>query len=277
MKNSTNSKIFINKNKRELIGVGYYKAPKGKPITPRIIPKKIEYLEILTNGFVFFKPDKSKEEIKFGCGTMFWHIPGDYTICKADQNEPYECLCVTFKVSNNKPFREFPRVSIWQNNDELLNFSDLILQSYHSNILDKNIINHYVLAKVSWEARLFEKKSYLLNLPSNIQKLRLFVKENFQKNISIQTLAEIAELSPAHLHVLTKKFFNKTPHELILERRLSEARKLLLKTKKTIKEIAEECGFPNIETFYRAFSRKFKITPAKMRSENDPMKLLLNA
>ncbi|HRR06793.1 MAG TPA: helix-turn-helix transcriptional regulator, partial [Victivallales bacterium] len=265
----------MKKQKYNLLNIGYYKAPRNAKINPRVIPEAIEYIELITGGYVYFQPQGYKTEIKFGCGTMFWHIHGDYTVYKADKEEPYECLCITFNSHKNKK-RNYPHVSLWRNPDEAIYFSDTIHHAFHSNLMSKIEIQNYILAKLTWEAQLFEKRKLSLNIPDNMQNLWNFIKQQFPQNISIAKLASIAEVSPAHLHVICKKYFGKTPHEILLDRRLSEARKILLKTKTPIKEISQLCGFTNIETFYRAFNRKFKITPAKMRLENDPKKFLLS-
>jgi transcriptional regulator GlxA family with amidase domain len=58
-----------------------------------------------------------------------------------------------------------------------------------------------------------------------------------------------------------------TPHGYLQERRIVRARQLLETGTLPIKEIAELCGFENIEVFYRSFKKSAGMPPAVYRRQ----------
>ncbi|WP_375542667.1 helix-turn-helix transcriptional regulator [Aestuariispira ectoiniformans] len=56
-------------------------------------------------------------------------------------------------------------------------------------------------------------------------------------------------------------------HELIRDLRLGLARNLIINTRQSITDITYECGFCHHGHFRNLFSRKYGITPKKLRNE----------
>lgn len=55
----------------------------------------------------------------------------------------------------------------------------------------------------------------------------------------------------------------------IQRRQIAEARRLLIRTKRTTADIAEACGFGSATTFYRAFTAMVGKTPTEFRRYRD--------
>ena len=101
---------------------------------------------------------------------------------------------------------------------------------------------------------------------NKIKKIIDFIENNYTKKITLETLSQIADLSPAHFHKSFKKALNITPNEYIIKYRLDRAKELIVMTELPINQIALKCGFDNIPYF----SDSFKIygTYAQRFSEN---------
>ena len=52
-----------------------------------------------------------------------------------------------------------------------------------------------------------------------------------------------------------------------MEQKLQEAKKMLLKTDKSVQEIAAELGYQSSQAFARAFRRELAMTPQEYRRE----------
>jgi AraC-like DNA-binding protein len=261
----------------KLVSVSYYKALGNKPITPYTIPNGIEYLELLVAGKAYFCPDNIKRDVEFECGAMFWHMAGDQTIYKTDPESPYECLCLRFELElgrKKSPQEIPPRLSIWKNKEDAINFSNTIINVFHNNILDRESIGKYVYARVSWEAALFSVRMPSIAAPQSLEKLKNFVESHYSEDIVIRDMADIAGVSVPHLYSLTRQHLGASPHSILLDKRMREAKRLIVASDTPIKEISAACGFLNIETFYRAFKRKYMISPAALRKENEPRAIL---
>ncbi|HEX2831505.1 MAG TPA: helix-turn-helix domain-containing protein [Thermoanaerobaculia bacterium] len=77
---------------------------------------------------------------------------------------------------------------------------------------------------------------------------------------------------------VSKAFHEACEEELstaIQRRQVAEARRLLIRTKRTTADIAEACGFGSATTFYRAFTAEVGITPTEYRRRNERPKRAL--
>lgn len=111
------------------------------------------------------------------------------------------------------------------------------------------------------ESNLFDSRR-IYSESAAICRVREFIRENSHENIKLQTLAEIARLSPFHLNRSFKAQIGLPPHEFQNQLRIEKALNLLAQ-KKSFAEIAAETGFSDQSHFNRFFKRYMGITPRK--------------
>ena len=102
-------------------------------------------------------------------------------------------------------------------------------------------------------------------LHRNIHEAQLYVIRHFEEKMRLETLAEIANLSPNYFLCAFKKITGKTPNKYIIETRLSEAKRLLVNTKLHMNEIAEQCGFETQAYMCYVFKKELNISPKSYR------------
>lgn len=95
-----------------------------------------------------------------------------------------------------------------------------------------------------------------------------FIDEHFNEPLTLVTLAKILHVSPYHLHHIFKRITNMTPSEYLVLKRLSEAKRLLLESGKSITEIAGIIGFVNPGHFSTVFLKKVGMSPTVFRSHH---------
>jgi AraC-like DNA-binding protein len=78
--------------------------------------------------------------------------------------------------------------------------------------------------------------------------------------------ADAAALSPFHLIRLFKAAFGETPLSYGTGMRLDRARNELIKSHKSIVDIAEAAGYESRSAFDRAFVRRYRSTPGAVRA-----------
>ncbi|WP_348822327.1 AraC family transcriptional regulator [Flavobacterium aestuarii] len=94
-----------------------------------------------------------------------------------------------------------------------------------------------------------------------------FVMTNYQKNITLQEISEIANMTKNAFCKYFKVRTNKTFFQFLIEIRIERAAKLLIKSKElSVIEIAELCGFNNISNFNRKFKEIKKKTPFEFKN-----------
>ena len=88
----------------------------------------------------------------------------------------------------------------------------------------------------------------------------------YQRDISLEAIAEVATMTKNAFCKYFKKRTNKTYFQFLNELRIEYACKLLLTNNDfSIAEIADKSGFINISNFNRQFKSAKKITPSKFR------------
>lgn len=95
--------------------------------------------------------------------------------------------------------------------------------------------------------------------------VKQYIKDHFRENINREELANVAFITPNYL---SKRFCSETGmslREYINERRVEEAKRLLLSTTKTVSEIACEVGFENISYFSTVFHKFTGVSPINWR------------
>jgi AraC family transcriptional regulator len=94
-----------------------------------------------------------------------------------------------------------------------------------------------------------------------------YIEANIDKDLSLAELANVALFSPFHFHRIFKAMVGETLNGFIQRLRLEKAAdKLVVNPKKSITEIAFECGFSSSSTFARSFREAFNMSASDWRS-----------
>jgi AraC-like DNA-binding protein len=110
-----------------------------------------------------------------------------------------------------------------------------------------------------------------VTLPSTIGKVHIrlqnifnYVEQNFQEEINIKNVADIAHLTVPAFCNYFKKTMNITFTDFINQYRIEQACKLL-RQEKSVGEVCFECGFNNIPYFNKVFKNITKKTPSAFK------------
>jgi AraC-like DNA-binding protein len=88
----------------------------------------------------------------------------------------------------------------------------------------------------------------------------------------VPALAREARLSVSRLHELFRQATGAGPGSYIRARRFEEARRLLLGTHLSVKEVAEQVGFHDDSHFVRDFERIYGMSPRKFRRAHESVR-----
>lgn len=92
-----------------------------------------------------------------------------------------------------------------------------------------------------------------------------FIEHYYKRPISLADLAKAINLSPSYLSASVRNLTGRTVLEWIRERRMTEARRLLLETNDDIVQIAEAVGYQEVTYFIRQFRQFHLKTPQVWR------------
>ncbi len=103
-----------------------------------------------------------------------------------------------------------------------------------------------------------------------INRVMDYIEANLDGDLSLQTLARVANFSAFHFHRIFRSIVGETLYQFIQRRRIEKAASFLKSNPtKSITEIAFDCGFSGSATFARAFKEAFGISASQWRNLDD--------
>ena len=98
-----------------------------------------------------------------------------------------------------------------------------------------------------------------------VNKIEEYINKNYNKDIRLQTLADLICMTPTAFSRFFKLRTGRTVSDYIIDMRLGHASRLLVDSTMSIVEVCYECGFNNVSNFNRIFKRKKGCSPKIFR------------
>lgn len=111
-----------------------------------------------------------------------------------------------------------------------------------------------------------QKEVLMMHAWEQIQETIEFIEDHLCEEISIDSLAKMAALSPFYYQRLFSRLVKKPVAEYIRLRRMAKATEALLQKNQRILDVALDLGFSTHEHFTRTFKDTFGMTPEEYRS-----------
>ena len=93
-----------------------------------------------------------------------------------------------------------------------------------------------------------------------------YIYDHLDQDLDINTLADIAMMSPYHFHRIYREMSGETVNATVRRLRLHHAAAELIRSDQPIKRIATSMAYQSVEAFSRAFSKQFGETPSEYRN-----------
>lgn len=150
-----------------------------------------------------------------------------------------------------------------QMKDELQNEKDNV----QADIL-KNMLHNLLLHA---ERRKREENFVELKKDANLDYVMLFknlIEQHYKSQKQVSYYAKEMFISEKRLNQATSKLFGKTSKEIINDRVMLEAKRILAHTNESVKEICYSLGFEEPTNFIKYFKKHSAITPTEFREKN---------
>lgn len=108
----------------------------------------------------------------------------------------------------------------------------------------------------------------ILNNP--ISRTMYYMRNNFAKDITLEELAEVANLSVYYYSHSFRRQAGISPIAYLIQTRMERSKTLLTSTSKNISEIAYEVGYSSSASFINQFTRRTGLTPKSYRDSHSP-------
>jgi AraC family transcriptional regulator len=128
-----------------------------------------------------------------------------------------------------------------------------------ANLLNIHLLRHYCTQAIAL-------RTYKDGLNQHsLQQVLDYIHSHLDRDLSLDTLANLANASKYHFIYLFKQSKGMTPHQYVIQQRIQRAQALLSDRKLAISEISFACGFANQSHFTRLFRKHIGVPPKAYR------------
>ncbi|MFC5531284.1 helix-turn-helix transcriptional regulator [Cohnella yongneupensis] len=97
------------------------------------------------------------------------------------------------------------------------------------------------------------------------QNVKVYIEQHYDLELSLSDLAQQVFVSPYHLAHVFKEEVGMSPIQYLIKCRIDEAKRLLIETEQSVRDIALKVGYPNANYFNLLFSKMTGHSPGKYR------------
>ncbi len=110
--------------------------------------------------------------------------------------------------------------------------------------------------------------SHKFELPKIVQKIMLYIGQNYDKEISNSQIADEFGYHSYYLNRIFKESTGTTIHQAVILEKMRVAKRLLKETDLSIASVAIEVGFPDRAQFCTIFKKHTRYTPKEYKNYN---------
>ena len=222
-----------------------------------------------TNGFVFYVEGKNSykyDEISFTTDKncfVFLPVGKEYSVYSHEASNP---LLINVEFQTNISISPF--ILKINNATKLQNlFLSAIAVYNKKNVGYKAELMSYVYQIISLIQKEHVKK-YLPKLHfKKIEPAIIYIEEHIKEaNLRVEDLAKKCNISTRYFNKIFKIYFNTSPKQYILNKKIDIAKGLLVGDQAKINEIAELCGFNDTYHFSRIFKKVVGVSALAYRN-----------
>ena len=144
-------------------------------------------------------------------------------------------------------------VNLWENLFMLAETNSLFIDMKMASIIN----NMFSLV--------FEEETH----DNRMNKTEEFIRQNFDKKITIDDMAKVACISKYHFSRLFKESTGQSPYKYLSQYRIDKAKDLLISTNLSVNEIALRVGFDDMSSFFYLFKQHMHVSPLQFRKHYD--------
>ena len=194
----------------------------------------------------------------------------DLTYENADPREIYRPVPCDFEIdtcTSDSVDSPFDGYALYENSSEALHELKSILSEFEDSKIYYREISSGMLKRLL--LKLMRRDAITYNKSKNvIEEIILYISQNYTSELTNSSLATKFGYHEYHLNRLFFKYTGQTIHKYVINKRISEAKKLILGSELPLSEIAERVGFNNYSFFSSYFKKDCGVSPLEFRKAN---------
>jgi transcriptional regulator GlxA family with amidase domain len=142
-----------------------------------------------------------------------------------------------------------------------------LIEEDHGSRLALQVARHLVLylRRPGGQSQFSAALSMQLSDRQPLRELESWVLENLGRPLTVQSLAERVTMSPRNFSRIFQREMGVTPGKFVEHLRIETARRRLEETSRSLKKIAQECGFGSVGSMRGVFQRVIGVAPGRYR------------
>ena len=243
----------------------YYVEPNEKWKRPVMKPRVFDGIVFFTEGAIEYIFEDGRIIAQKG-DLLF--LPGDVAYTGKPLAEKISYYVLNFESGEPHEFRDFIAPAVIEVNDyeeECLRFANALEcwnRQFADAYLKTKMFAYSVLCRGLENAE-NEKNN---RRGASTDEIIAYITQNLgEESLNVLRLCEKYYISQSQLRRNIYRVTHMNPNEYILVLRLNKAKKELIYTDKSVKQIAGECGFASPYYFSNCFSKKYQMSPVKYR------------
>ena len=112
------------------------------------------------------------------------------------------------------------------------------------------------------------KTESIYALEDVVEKIQLYMRHNYQKNLTQDFIASLFYLNRSYLSTLFKHRTGMKFIDYLNEIRIEKAKEMLSGSSRKMYQISKAVGYDNPKYFFRIFKKKTGLTPEQYRIQN---------
>jgi AraC family transcriptional regulator len=188
--------------------------------------------------------------------------PFDETMLKDLDIDP-SGISIQYAAIDRDPFIEYVADQILREMEAETSTGRLLIESL-GNALSAHLVHTYSATAV--RPKQFSGAEKPLDL-KRLTRVTEFISASVERAFTVNELASVACMSPAHFSRSFKAATGTAPHEYVSRQRLDLAKRLLLTSDRLLVDVAYATGFSSQSNFNRAFRKAVGTTPSAYRAQ----------
>ena len=227
-------------------------------------------IEYIVSGHGYLEINGEKH--KLNPGDSYIIHPGDFCTYYADKNDPYKKYWINF----SSDFFFTQMLKAYDINDRVIRgmnlsrfFEEIFkLEELYTTNDELCIPVSKLILNAMMEIALYKKNDIVGTDAELAYKVRKMLYKSINTRITIDDIAKKLYHSKNDINRQFKKKYNVTPHNYLLNLRIGRAKNMLVNSKKTLAEIANNLCFSSEYHFSNTFKKKVGVSPSEFRKNN---------
>jgi AraC family transcriptional regulator len=110
-----------------------------------------------------------------------------------------------------------------------------------------------------------------IDYQERLSRVTAYMHDHLAESLDLNHLAEVAHLSPFHWHRVYQALYGESIATTVRRLRLHRGTGYLANTTLPVEQVARKCGYPNAQSFARAFAAHYGMSPTRYRTEGAHM------